>query len=143
MNGVNRVILVGNLGKDPDVKSLENGTKVAKFTMATNERYTARSGEKMTKTEWHNIILWRGLAENAERFLKKGSLIYLEGKLKSNSYTDKEGISRNVTEIEAENFTLLNRMDHEGNPVAHAEATVAHEGQATYNGNDPEGDLPF
>lgn len=114
MNGVNRVILVGNLGKDPDARNLENGTKVVKFTMATNERYTARNGEKMTKTEWHNIVMWRTLAENAERLLKKGSLIYLEGKLRSNSYTDKEGNTKYNTEVEAENFTLLSRTEAEG-----------------------------
>jgi len=138
MNGVNRVILIGNLGKDPEAKTLENGTKVVKFSMATNERYTARNGEKMTKTEWHNVVMWRSLAENAERLLKKGSLIYLEGKLRSNTYTDKEGVTRNIAEIEGENFTLLNRSDHENGHSTHAEAVVEDNVTA-----DAEGDLPF
>ena len=106
--------------------------------MATNERYTSRNGEKMTKTEWHNVILWRGLADNAERLLRKGSLIYLEGKLRSNTYTDKEGVTRNVAEIEGENFTLLSRSDHEGGPVHHAETVEEHSSVG-----DSEGDLPF
>lgn len=141
MNGVNKVILVGNLGKDPELKNFDNGTKVARFTMATNARYTSRTGEKVTKTEWHNVVIWRGLAENAERLLRKGSLIYLEGKLRSNSYTDKEGISKYMTEIEVENFTLLNRTDQD-ETVTHVEESMANENSASY-GPDAEGDLPF
>jgi single-strand DNA-binding protein len=138
MKGVNRVILVGNLGKEPEIRTLENGIKVAKFSMATNEKYLSRTGEKMIRTEWHQAVLWRGLAENAERLLKKGNLIYLEGKLRSSSYADKEGNIKYVTEVEGENFTLLSRP--EGEYVTADKAEVM-EVVAEYNPGSE--DLPF
>lgn len=94
MRGINKVILVGHLGKDPEVNHLEGGIAVAKFTLATTEVYNDKNGERKEQTEWHNIVCWRKLAEVAEKYLKKGSAIYLEGKIKSNNYTDKDNIKR-------------------------------------------------
>jgi len=107
MAGVNKVILIGNLGKDPEVRSLESGAKVASFSLATTESYKNKEGQKVDQTEWHNIVMWRGLAEVAEKYLKKGSQIYLEGKIRSRSWDDKEGNKRYTTEIIADTFTML------------------------------------
>ena len=93
MTGVNKVILIGNLGKNPEVRSLENGTKVASFPLATSETYT-KDGERQTITEWHNLVVWRGLADVVEKYLKKGSQIYVEGKLRTRNWTDKESNKR-------------------------------------------------
>lgn len=110
MQGVNKVILVGNLGKDPEVRNLESGAKVASFSLATTESYKDRNtGERVDKTEWHNIVLWRGLADVAERFCKKGSQIYLEGKLQTRNYEGQDGITRYTTEIVGQQMTLLGR----------------------------------
>ena len=91
MSGVNKVILVGNLGKDPEVRYLEGGVAVANFPLATTEVYKNRSGDKVESTEWHNIVLWRGLAEVAEKLLKKGMQVYIEGRLKTRNWEDKDG----------------------------------------------------
>lgn len=108
MAGVNKVILVGNLGRDPEVRTLENGVKVARFTLATTESYRDRNtGEKIENTEWHNLVLWRGLAEISEKYLKKGSQIYAEGKLRSSSYQDKDNITRYRTDIVVDNLNML------------------------------------
>jgi len=107
MAGVNRVILIGNLGKDPEIKSLEGGVKVANFSLATTETYKGKNGEKVEQTEWHNIVLWRGLAEVAESYLKKGNSIFIEGKLKTRDWTDKDGNKRYTTEIVADNMVML------------------------------------
>ena len=112
MAGINKVILVGNLGKDPEVRYLEGGTAVANFPIATSETYKDRtSGEKKTTTEWHNIVLWRGLAEIAEKYLKKGSQIYLEGKLRTRQWQDKDGNNRYTTEIVGDNLQMLGRKE--------------------------------
>jgi len=107
MAGVNKVILVGNLGKDPEVRHLEGGTAVANFPLATTETYKDKSGQRQSQTEWHNIVLWRGLAEVAEKYLKKGNQIYLEGNLRSRSWEDKEGNTRYITEVVADSMTML------------------------------------
>jgi len=107
MAGINKVILIGNLGKDPEIRSLESGDKMAKFSLATSESYKNKDGQKVDQTEWHNIVLWRGLAEVAEKYLKKGSTIYLEGKIRSRSWDDKEGNKRYTTEIIGDTFTML------------------------------------
>ena len=91
MAGVNKVILVGNLGKDPEVRHLEGGAAVANFPLATTETYKDKNGNRNEQTEWHNIVVWRGLAEVAEKYLKKGMTIYIEGKLRTRSWDDKEG----------------------------------------------------
>ena len=107
MSGVNKVILVGRLGKDPEVRNLENGASVANFTMATSETYKDKTtGEKKEITEWHNIVLWRGLAEIAAKYLHKGDQVYIEGKLRTRSW-EKEGVTRYTTEIVGDNLTLL------------------------------------
>jgi single-strand DNA-binding protein len=107
MAGVNKVILVGNLGKDPEVKYLDNGVAVANFSLATTENYKNKEGERVSQTEWHNIVLWRGLAEVAEKYLKKGASVYIEGKIKTRKWEDKEGNTRYNTEILADNMTML------------------------------------
>ena len=107
MAGVNKVILVGNLGKDPEVRYLDNGVAVANFSLATTENYKNKSGERVSQTEWHNIVLWRGLAEVAEKYLKKGASVYVEGKIKTRKWEDKEGNTRYNTEILADNMTML------------------------------------
>jgi single-strand DNA-binding protein len=110
MAGVNKVILVGNLGRDPEVMTFENGVKKASFSIATTESYKDKEGNKIDQTEWHNIVLWRGLAEVAERFLRKGSQIYLEGKIKTRSY-EVNGVKKYITEILGDNMQMLGRRD--------------------------------
>lgn len=107
MAGVNRVILIGNLGKDPEIRNLEGGVKVANFSLATTETYKGKNGEKVDSTEWHNIVLWRGLAEVAESFLKKGNTVFIEGKIRTREWTDKDGNKRYTTEIVADNMVML------------------------------------
>lgn len=139
---VNKVILVGNLGKDPEVRYLDSGTPVATLAVATNESYKNKNGEKVTNTEWHNVVLWRGQAEVAEKFLKKGDLIYIEGKLRTRSWDDKEGNKRYATEVVADTFTMLGKKSNSENQ---AQATT-NEPIAT---NEPDNleqetdDLPF
>jgi single-strand DNA-binding protein len=111
MAGVNKVILVGNLGKDPEVRHLEGGTAVANFSLATSESYKDKAGNKVEQTEWHSIVVWRGLAEVAEKYLKKGMTIYLEGRLRSRSWEDKENVKHKTTEIIADTFTILSKKD--------------------------------
>jgi single-strand DNA-binding protein len=107
MAGVNKVILVGNLGKDPEVRHLESGVPVASFSLATSESYNDRnSGERKTVTEWHNVVLWRGLAEVAEKYLHKGDQVYIEGKLRTRQW-EKDGVTRYTTEVVGENMTML------------------------------------
>jgi len=108
---VNKVILIGNVGKDPEVRYFDNGAAVANFSLATTERgYTAANGTQVPdRTDWHNIVLWRGLAEIAEKYVKKGSKIYIEGKIKTRSYDDASGNKRYVTEIWGDNMELLDR----------------------------------
>lgn len=107
MSGVNKVILIGRLGKDPEVRNLENGVSVANFTMATSESYKDRTtGEKKEVTEWHNIVLWRALAEISQKYLHKGDLVYIEGKLRTRSW-EKDGVTRYTTEVVADNMTML------------------------------------
>jgi single-strand DNA-binding protein len=105
---VNKVILIGNLGKDPEVRRLENGAVVANFPLATSETYVDRTtGERRESTDWHNIVLWRGLAEIAEKYARKGTKVYIEGKLKNRSWADKDGNTRYTTEVLADEMTLL------------------------------------
>ena len=108
MSGVNKVILVGHLGKDPEARTLEGGVSVVSFPIATSETFN-KDGRKVEQTEWHNIVMWRGLADVAAKFLQKGKLVYIEGKLRTRSFEDKEGIKKYTTEVVAENFTLLGR----------------------------------
>ena len=106
---VNKVILIGNVGKDPDVRYLDSGVAVATFSLATTERgYTLQNGTQVPdRTEWHNIVLWRGLAQTAEKYVHKGDKLYIEGKIKSRSYDDQNGIKRTIVEIFADNMEML------------------------------------
>ena len=109
-SSVNKVILIGNLGKDPEVRHLESGVGVANFSLATSETYKDRkTGERVSQTEWHNVVLWRGLADVAEKYLKKGDKIYIEGKLRTRSWQDQQGNNRYTTEIIADNMTMLGK----------------------------------
>jgi single-strand DNA-binding protein len=115
MSSVNKVILVGRLGKDPEVRYTNDNVPVANFSIATSEYYKDRNGERQESTEWHNIVAWRQLAEISEKYLRKGKLIYVEGKLRTRSWDDKEGNKRYATEIVADNITMLGkREDEEG-----------------------------
>jgi len=109
MRGVNKVMLIGNLGKDPDVQQLEGNIAVAKFPLATTETYKDRTGKLVSQTEWHTVVLWRGLAELAQKFLHKGSLIYVEGRLRTRSWDDKEGHKKFATEIVGDNLIMLDK----------------------------------
>ncbi|MFK7984066.1 MAG: single-stranded DNA-binding protein [Saprospiraceae bacterium] len=108
---VNKVTLIGNLGADPEVRRLENGVVVAKFNIATTERYKDRNGEQQSQTEWHSVVVWRGLAEVAEKFLKKGKQVYVDGKLTHRKWQDKDGNTRYTTEVVANNFQMLGSRD--------------------------------
>ena len=139
MAGVNKVILVGNLGKDPEVRYLDSGVAVANFSLATTENYKNKQGEKVSQTEWHNIVLWRGLAEVAEKWLKKGSSVYIEGKIRTNKWEDKEGNIRYNTEILADNMTML------GNRI-NSDVSVKNDSKTSSeikSVNDENDDLPF
>ena len=105
--GVNKVILIGNLGSDPEIRHLESGSTVANFNIATSENYTNKNGERITQTEWHRLELWDGLARIAEQYLKKGNTIYVEGKLRTESWQDKDGVSRSTTRVRVINMTML------------------------------------
>ena len=139
MAGVNKVILIGNLGKDPEVRYLEGGTAVAKFTLATSENYKDKtSGERKTLTEWHNIVVWRGLAEVAEKYLKKGSQIYVEGKLRSRQWQDKDGVNRYTTEIVADTLQMIGKKDDNTGNTQDQPSSPEIE-----KNNNFEDDLPF
>lgn len=111
MKGLNKVMLIGNVGADPVLKALEGDVKVAKFSIATSESYKDEDGKLNTSTEWHSIILWKGLANFAEKYVHKGSLLFVEGKLKTRSYEAKEGVKKYVTEIIAEKVNLLDKKE--------------------------------
>jgi single-strand DNA-binding protein len=145
---VNKVILIGNLGKDPEVRRLENGSVVANFSIATSEVYTDKAtGEKREVTDWHDIVVWRGLAEVTEKYLKKGYKVYVEGKLKKRSWQDKEGNTRYTSEILAEEMTILSRPEGSEKSENKAPYTA---GDGPLNPspmdnitNDPADGLPF
>ena len=113
MSGVNKVILIGNLGKDPEVRYLDNGVAVANLSLATSENYKNKQWERVTQTEWHDVVLWRGLAEVAEKYLKKGSSVYVEGKLRTNKWVDKDENTRYKTEVLADKLTMLGRSQNQ------------------------------
>src|SRR5690606_6151319 len=139
---INKVILVGNLGKDPEVRVLESGTKVAKFTMATNENYRDKNDEWQTATEWHNVILWRYLAESAERQLRKGSLVYIESKLTHRKYQDKDGNDRYVTEVVANVMRSLDRRDSQFDSGFPSEESDSYSGGSTSMNAGPSTSSP-
>jgi single-strand DNA-binding protein len=114
MGSLNKATLIGNLGKDPEVRAIPSGAKVANFSIATTDSYTGKDGQKVEKTEWHNIVMWRGLAEVAEKYLKKGSQVYIEGRLQTRSWDDQNGQKRYTTEIIADNMVMLGRPGGSG-----------------------------
>ena len=153
MSGVNKVILVGRLGKDPEVRHLESGVAVANFPIATSETYKDRqTGERKEQTEWHNVVLWRGLAEVAESYLKKGDMIYVEGKLRTRSW-EKDGITRYTTEVVGDNMTMLSGRpsgDSQGQssdpysaPVSSSSTTSTSQVNEGGGSSDDIDDLPF
>lgn len=143
MSGINKVILIGNLGKDPEIRRLESGVAVAKFSLATSESYKNREGNRIDQTEWHNIVLWRGLAEVAEKYLTKGKQVYIEGRIKTRSWEDKDGNKRYTTEIIGDNMTMLGgRRDQTDDPVPPvSQAEKPH--PVSPEIETPEDDLPF
>ncbi len=142
MSGVNKVILVGHLGKDPEVRHLENGVNVASFSLATTETITNKNGERQDLTEWHNIVVWRGLADVAEKYLKKGKQIYVEGKIRTRSWDDKEGVKRYTTEIVADSFTMLGKKE-DGTSSNKSAASSIPSASEIINSSEGDDDLPF
>lgn len=146
MSGINKVILVGHLGKDPEVRHLDNNVSVASFPLATSETYN-KDGRRVEQTEWHNIVMWRGLADIAAKYLHKGKLVYIEGKIRTRNYEDKEGIKRYATEIVADNFTMLGRKTDFENPSAGGDEQKSENAEREVNFKENEridgDDLPF
>jgi single-strand DNA-binding protein len=118
---INKVILVGNVGKDPTIRYFDKGVAKANFPLATSETYTNQQGETITSTEWHNIVLWRALAEVAEKTIKKGAQVYLVGKIKTRSYVDKDGVNKYITEILADTLLLLEKKQGQTSSASHSE----------------------
>jgi single-strand DNA-binding protein len=141
---VNKAILVGFVGADPEVRYLDSGTPVCNFRLATSEVYKNKNGERVTNTEWHNIVLWRGLAELAEKYVKKGTQLYVEGRIKTRSWDDKEGNKRYTTEIIADNMQMLGKRTDEPPESLKQEKTSSLEDKED-NGPETEesDDLPF
>lgn len=148
---INKVILVGNVGKDPVVRYFDKGVAKATFPLATSETYTNQQGETITSTEWHNIVLWRALAEVAEKTIKKGAQVYIVGKIKTRSYVDKDGINKYITEILADTLLLLEKKPAQvgsaqssasrsdsGSSVNEPAASY-HAGEKTHTENDDQG----
>ena len=136
---VNKVILIGNVGADPDVKYLEGGVAVARFSLATSEVYINKNGERVTQTEWHNIVLWRNLAQIAEKYVKKGMMLYVEGRLRTRSWDDQNGVKRYTTEIYGDNFQMLSRKQDNGEKPQDTSMPQAPD----LGGSDDSDDLPF
>lgn len=143
MAGVNKVILIGNLGKDPDVMTFENGVKKVSFPLATTETYKNRDGQRVEQTEWHNIVMWRGLAEVAEKYLRKGNSVYIEGRIRTRSY-EVEGVKRYITEIMTDNMTMLGRKDQSSEqPRETPPPTDTSQNPEASKDSGPTDDLPF
>ena len=142
------MILIGNLGRDPEVRHLEGGATVANFPIATTETYKDKNGNRQEQTEWHNIVLWRSLADVAEKYLKKGMQIYIEGKLRTRSWEDKDGNKRYTTEVVGETFTMLGSRKSSEENNNQSGASLSGQQNSTGNTNQPIGngntdDLPF
>ena len=144
---VNKVILVGNVGKDPETRYIDESTAITKFPLATSETYKNKSGERVSNTEWHNVVLWRGLAQVAEKYVKKGTQIYLEGRIKTRSYDDADGNKKYITEIVGDQLQLLGRKPDDGSATSagtsQAQASSANQGPAqTPSANQGQGQTP-
>ena len=142
---VNKVILVGHVGQDPEVRYIDNNTPVCTIRMATSDVYKNKIGDRVTTTEWHSVVLWRGLAEVAEKYVKKGSQIYIEGKLRTRSWDDKDKNKKYITEVVADVMQLLGkRSDEQGSSsqqVSHSETNTGE--KASIEEPDVNNDLPF
>jgi single-strand DNA-binding protein len=141
---VNKVILIGNLGKDPEVRTFDEGRSVANFSLATTESYRDKNGDRQEQTEWHNITIWRqGLVGIAEKYLKKGNKVYVEGRLRTRSWEDQEKNMRYITEIVVENLTLLGAPNNPSQPSAsNSTAEKPQTSKSAVNESDDD-DLPF
>jgi len=140
---VNKVILIGRLGKDPEVRSIPSGTTLARFSIATDEKFTDKSGEKQERTEWHNIVAWAKLAEICGQYLKKGKLVYIEGSLRTDSWEDKEtGVKKYRTEIVAQNMKMLDRRGDEEGGGSYSQGSPKTTGATVMEGPE-EDDVPF
>jgi single-strand DNA-binding protein len=137
---INKVILIGNIGKDPEVKTLESGATFAKVTLATNESYKDKAGEWQTITEWHNLIFWGDSAKRVEKTLSKGKLIYAEGKLSTRSYQDSSGQTKYVTEVKCNTFRLLEKKEITGQAQSNVKASNTDVPEID---DDMATDLPF
>lgn len=143
---VNKVILVGNVGKDPEVKYFDNDNVKANFSLATSDRgYTAANGTQVPeRTEWHNIVCWRGLAQIVEKFVKKGTQLYIEGKIRSRSYDDQNGMKRYITEVYADSIEILSKRNSSGdNGDRHESSYTSEAPSADINEISDADDLPF
>jgi single-strand DNA-binding protein len=144
MRGVNRVMLIGNLGKDPDVQYLEGNIGVAKFSLATTETFKDRTGKLISQTEWHTVVLWRGLAELSQKYLHKGSLVYIEGRLRTRSWEDKEGNKKFATEIVGDNLIMLDKkIDNNHSGLSSHESLEGMNGADSESNGESAPDLPF
>ena len=140
---VNKVILVGNVGRDPETRHLDKGVAVSRFSLATTENYTAKTGEKVSNTEWHNIVAWRGLAEVVEKYVKKGSQLYIEGRLRTNSY-EKDGVKHYATEIIADTLHMLGKREGQAEIPGQTAQTEQMQTVSEPDFSQPEeDDLPF
>ena len=137
------VMLIGNLGKDPDVQFLEGNIGVAKFPLATTETFKDRSGKLVSQTEWHTVVLWRGLAELAQKYLHKGSLVYIEGRLRTRSWEDKEGNRKFATEVVGDNLIMLDKRTDSGSSAIPADHGSIEGVSSTDAPPETGGDLPF
>lgn len=141
---VNKVILVGNVGADPEVKYLDGGIAVANIRLATTENYRDKSGERISQTEWHNVIFWRGLAETVEKYVKKGMKLYIEGRIRTRSWDDQNGVKRYTTEIFADNMQMLSSKQDQTTPIIAQTHTPSKMATTSEIGmNDDVDDLPF
>ena len=136
-------MLIGNLGKDPEVKTLDNGAKIATFPLATTETYKDRDGNKQSRTEWHNIVLWRGLADVAEMYCRKGGQVYIEGRLSTRKWDDKDGHTRYTTEIIGDNMVLLSRSDSTSSSAHPPKPTAPGDLGSVDRSSDAVNDLPY
>lgn len=142
MAGVNKVILIGNLGRDPEIRAMESGRKVANFSIATTEVYKDKNGERQEKTEWHNIVFWSPLADIVEKYVKKGSKLYIEGRLRTRTY-EQDGIKKYITEIEGQTMTMLDSAGKNTEGTSSFEKPAAASVNSSVAADDDEGDLPF
>lgn len=152
MKNLNKVMLIGHLGKDPEVKYLDGNNVVANFTIATTESYTGKDGNRVDQTEWHNVVAWRKLAEICEKFLKKGSFVYIEGSIRTRSWEDKDGNKKYTTEILAQDLVLLDKKESSGSSNSGASQAserssapkpAINEPSPSFSNDEPDDDLPF